>query len=342
MSSRARNATAATRPTNGKPAVLRLDRLLHPNGTCQLAVDSPSILGQPDAQHVADSLRSRISKTYRVPEPMICLHGGREEVMSRVLSRAAGPLILFPPSSVSSALRVRSAFGSTVVHSRGVGRDGSIDPVTAADLPRDGVAVIASPSDPLGSLLNAADAVRLARACRFVVIDERFAELAGFSLLPFAVEFDNIVIVRSFSMWEDVLDLPGGWLAASAEARDALGFEADIAEPEAMAAALSTLDDRHGHHTLLALLREERSRLFRLLRKFSYLEPIPSWGPFVSARVEIVSREALLAALETKGIFVHAPDEPGLERFIRISIGDRVAMERLRSALLEVAPALIG
>ena len=93
---------------------------------------------------------------------------------------------------------------------------------------------------------------------------------------------------------------------------------------------------------LLALIRDERSRLYRALRKLSYLQPLPSWGPFVAARVEVGDRDQLLALLGARGIRVHAPQEPGLERYIRIGIGMRSSMEYLRQSLLDIAPEMLG
>jgi histidinol-phosphate/aromatic aminotransferase/cobyric acid decarboxylase-like protein len=92
----------------------------------------------------------------------------------------------------------------------------------------------------------------------------------------------------------------------------------------------------------LKLVREERSRLYRFLRKLSFLEPLPSWAPFITARVTVVSRQCLIDGLAKRGIRIHAPLEPGLEQYVRFGIGSRTAMDRLRVALLELGPELIA
>jgi hypothetical protein len=58
--------------------------------------------------------------------------------------------------------------------------------------------------------------------------------------------------------------------------------------------------------------------------------------------VEVGNRDMLLSLLCARGIQVHAPREPGLERYVRIGIGARSAMEYLRRMLLEIAPELLG
>ena len=102
------------------------------------------------------------------------------------------------------------------------------------------------------------------------------------------------------------------------------------------------LRDRASVAATLKLVREERSRLYRFLRRLSFLEPLPSWGPFIAARVAIVPRRDLTEGLADRGIRVHAPPDPGLEQYVRIGIGSRTAMDRLRTALLELGTEVVG
>jgi histidinol-phosphate aminotransferase len=223
---------------------------------------------------------------------------------------------------------------------RGPGRFASIPPDIAADLPPESVAVVSSPSEPLGTILAATDAVRLSRACYLVIVDERFAEFSGFSLLPLALEFENIVVVRSFAPWAGLDDPELGWAVAPSRRIDAVGLCPDV-PPYAMEAAVAALDDWPAAEATLRLVREERSRLFRMLRKYSFLTPLPSWGPFVAARIELVPRGAFVTALCERGIRVHAPDSEGLEQFVRVGIGTRSEMEAFRQALLAIAPQMV-
>jgi histidinol-phosphate/aromatic aminotransferase/cobyric acid decarboxylase-like protein len=55
-----------------------------------------------------------------------------------------------------------------------------------------------------------------------------------------------------------------------------------------------------------------------------------------------VPRQQFIDGLAKQGIRVHAPLEPGLEEYVRIGIGSRTAMDRLRAALLELGPEFVG
>jgi histidinol-phosphate aminotransferase len=171
-----------------------------------------------------------------------------------------------------------------------------------------------------------------------VVVDERLAQSAGQSLLPLAGEFENVVVLRSVLGPSDLK--PVGWWAAGApRALGRLALEETLPPVAAeMAAALTGLDNPG----TAARVRAERSRLFRMLRKFSFVEPIPSWGPFIPVRIDLLSRERFVAELASRGIYVHRPAEDGLERYVRIAVGTRAATDRLQAALREMAPLVLG
>ena len=78
------------------------------------------------------------------------------------------------------------------------------------------------------------------------------------------------------------------------------------------------------------------------MRKLTLLEPIPSWGPFLAARVRLVTRDQLVTALRSCGIAVHTPADQGLEQVIRVSIGGRSMTDRFIEAMTEVSPHLIA
>src|SRR4029450_9996796 len=96
--------------------------------------------------------------------------------------------VCFWPSSSATTVRQFSRRADLVMLARGVGPNGTIDLESAVDLPADGVVYIASPSNPLGSILLPTDAVRLARACQLVVVDERYGEFSNYSLRGVATE----------------------------------------------------------------------------------------------------------------------------------------------------------
>jgi histidinol-phosphate/aromatic aminotransferase/cobyric acid decarboxylase-like protein len=286
--------------------------------------------------------RRRIGEIYRVPAESVHLVGRVDAGIRGIVGRHGGPLVAFPPSAAATLIAECQPRRDPVLIARGPAREAVIGPDFAADLPERGLVVIDSPSNPLGLLLSPADLVRLSRACACVVVDERFAEYSEFSLLPMARELDNVVVIRSFESWAGLPELDCAWAVAPPPLAGALPLATAAVNSEAIAAAVATLDNHASVAAKLRLVREERSRLYRFLRKLSFLEPLPSWAPFITARVTIASRQRLIDGLAKRGIRVHAPAQPGLEQYVRIGIGSTTAMDRLRAALLELGPELVG
>lgn len=321
--------------------VLRLDRIEHPFGPCPAALEAIEAVPEASAGSLAMQLRQQLGRGYRLSPDAIRLYPGADAALHAVIDVLTGPIVTFPPSATSALVERTWPEREMVFIRRGVGQGSEVESDVASDLPIGSIALAGSPADPLGTLLAPADAVRLARACRYLIIDERYAEFGGQSLLRLASEFDNIVIVRSFEGWAGLERAPCAWVVASPRLASRFGTLEHQPGPCATAAAIATLDNAGAVEATLKLVREERSRLYRLLRKFSFLEPLPSWGPFVTARAAAGQRDEIVARLFERGVRVHAPAQPGLERHIRIGIGTRSAMERLRTALLDLAPELM-
>lgn len=321
---------------------IRLDLTLNPHGPCPAALEAAETYQEFSPDSLAAAFRRGIGEVYRVPAESVHLVGGVDAGIRGIVDRHVGPLVAFPPSATATLVGECTPGCDPVMIARGPARDAVIGPDLAADLPENGLVIIDSPSNPLGLLLSPADLVRLSRACACVVLDERFAEYSEFSLLPLTRELDNVVVIRSFESWAGLPGLGCAWAVASPRLVGAWDVSPVAVKPEAIAGATATMQNLASVAATLKLVREERSRLYRFLRKLSFLEPLPSWAPFITARVTIVSRQSIVDELTKRGIRIHAPSEPGLEQYVRIGIGSRTAMDRLRAALLELGPELIA
>jgi histidinol-phosphate aminotransferase len=320
--------------------LVRLDGAEQPFGPCPAALEAMNVAecqGWPETER---DLCRRLGLAFHVSSDAVALWPGIEPLLQRILTAQRRPIVVFPPSThlLSDGETADVEFVSVT---RAAGRRSVIDAEAAADLSPDSVAYIDSPSDPLGSIVPAVDVVRLARACRYVVVDERYAEYAGMTLLPLVREFDNLVILRTFETWAGLAQAPCAWVVGAARTRHAIGLCGERPGDDAIAAACATLDNLPVVEATLRLMRDERSRVYRLLRKFSFLEPLPSWAPFVASRVQLFERNEVWSRLAELGVLLHAPQELGLEQYLRIGIGPRPAMDRLRLALGEIAQELL-
>lgn len=346
--SRASSLLATARRADG--AESRLDRLGNPFAPSVQVFDALSnadgligLDGPDDAR-----LRSRVARYLGVQEERLIFANGMDELIDMILlwRRNAGPVVLFPPTDDDQRRLVTRHAIEIIQHRRLSATDLDLGADPAQTRPAPLTAIVQSPNDPTGSLLAPADAVRLARTHEIVLIDERHGAYAARDLLRVAQEFDNVIVARSFETWAGLAGLPFAY--AIAPKRVVAELQA-FARPSGIAAgaaiaALATLDDLTYMQATVRRVREERTRLWRMLRKLNMLSvPYPTSANFVLARIERGDAAFFQRELARRGILVHRPSDPDLrENHLRISATTPEQTEALKRALIEIAAANLG
>lgn len=327
-------------------APIRLDVLANPYGPSLHVLEILAAGGavQSPGGEQADRLRRRLAERLGVGPDRLFLANGMNDLLASVLLRLRdrGPLVLFPPCDPSVSRQAVIHGVEVVGVRRGPTFALGLDVETASDLPNGATAFVGSPNDPTGTILGAQEAVRLARACDLVLIDERHGEYSGRTLLPLAREFDNLVVLRSFETWAGLAGFPFAYAVGPARVIAELaevGREGGVAAGAAVA-ALATLDDLPYVEATVRRVREERGRLYRMLRKLNMLRPFPSWGNFVLGRFERGSADFFVAELACRGILVHRPSHPELRDCVRVSATMPDQTDRLKRALIDIATDL--
>lgn len=339
--------SATDTPTRRKLAAsggpIRLDLLSNPFGPSMRVQEA---LAAEDDLHLHDlardrQLKERLARLSGVPADWIVLTNGADEalLMCLLAQRERGPALLFPPTDPSQQRLARLAAVETREHPRSH-RYGVEIPLTASiDAPAESMAIVQSPNDPTGTALETTDAVRLSRRFRLLVVDERHTEYGGRSMTPLAREFDNIVVIQSLELWAGLTGLPIAWLIA----RPAVARQIEAYRPSprvaaaSVIAALATLDDLTYVKATVRRIRDEKSHLFRTLRKLNMLQPLPSWSNFMLARTERGEAAWHQQQLAQRDIFVYRPTSPELPRHLRIAAVTPETTRILKEALIEIA-----
>src|SRR5215212_5774773 len=255
---------------NAFDPTVRLDLMQNPYGPCPAAIEAVETLPEVLTDSLAATFRHRLGEVYRVSAESVHLLGSVDAAIATIAGRHTGPIVAFPPSGTSTLIAECAPGSDPATIARGPGRDAVIGPEFTTDLPENAMAVIDSPSNPLGSLLSSADLVRLSRACQCVVVDERFAEYSAFSLLPLVRELDNVVVMRSFESWSGLPEISCAWAVAPPRLAEIIEPATTTVRPEMIAGAIATLENQASVSATLKLVREERSRLYRLLRRLLF------------------------------------------------------------------------
>lgn len=206
---------------------------------------------------------------------------------------------------------------------------------------------ITTPNNPDGGLPPAEEIDFLLSLPTLVVIDEAYIEFtsAGGRLgelrtrMPEVPNRENLVVLRTFSKWAGLAGLRVGYGAFPAWMLPALWkakqpYNVNVA---ASAAAVASLQDLDTLAANVALLRQERERLFERLGGVPFLRPFPSQSNFILCQVLGRSAKALKEALAQMGILVRYYNSPLLQDYIRVSVGRPQDSDALLSALQTLA-----
>ncbi|MCC6313460.1 MAG: aminotransferase class I/II-fold pyridoxal phosphate-dependent enzyme [Thermomicrobiales bacterium] len=320
---------------------IRLDALTNPYGPSPLVGDAVLALdGAPDrGAALPERLRRRVAEMAGVPVEWVMLGNGADELLANfaLATRDAGAMILFPPAETPEIAPARRFGFEAIALRRAAGFAPELDLEMAAELPPGAVALVGSPSDPTGAMLSVQDAVRLARACSLVIVDERHGGYGPRSLASLAREFDNVVVIQSFELWAGLDAYPVAWAITPPKLRQLLVPDLRPLAVGSAAAGLATLDDLRAIQATTRAVRQERSRLYRMLRKLNLTQPLPSWANFLLVKATRSDARQIADGLAARSILVHQPQAEGLHNYLRVSAGLPRQTDALRDALIEVA-----
>lgn len=311
-------------------APIRLNSDENPYG-CSLNV--LEILGSSDQYHVpADPVSSDLRAALRgytgfTPERIVGGTGTAElfERMLHAFLDAGDGVITCPPSLPHGSLAASRARVTLVQVPRTESFD--IDPegilTTMRRQNNIKMVAISSPNNPTGNPASHTSIVQLLHTGVWVVVDESYFEFSDRTLAPLVTEFDNLVVLRSFSSWAGLHGLPIGYALCSQRVASRLQR---LSPPgglnkAAQLAGIASLEDRENLLQRVRRIRLERGRMYRQLRKLNLLQPYPSAAPFLLCRMTRGEATAVQHHLQENGILVKAIKDRWLHNHLRIGVG---------------------
>jgi histidinol-phosphate aminotransferase len=297
----------------------------------------------PDPFHT--ELREAIAGYARAPAERITFGNGSDELLELVIRLLLSPgdeAISCEPTFGMYSFLPPLFLGKVASVRRQVDFSVDVDAVLGAVTPRTKIIILASPNNPTGTLLPLPDLRRLLEGGPVVVVDEAYVEFAptGSSAVPLTAEYDNLVVLRTFSKWAGLAGLRVGYGVFPAELVRHLWkikqpYNVNVA---AAAAVLASLDDRASLLSNVAKLLSERSRLSQALSALPGWQVHPSDANFLLCRLpnaRATKDRLRQAGIIVRGYFTH----PDLADSLRISVGLPEHTDRLIAAL---SPHTIG
>lgn len=314
----------------GSQGYIRLHSDENPYG-CSLRVQE--ILGSSDlyylpADPMSTDLRVALSAyTGFVPERIVAGAGTVEltERMLHAFLEAGDGVVVCPPALPQHNLGASRARVTLVQVPRDERFEVDTDAILTTMRRQSNIkmVVLSSPNNPTGNVVTPTAVVRLLHMGIWVLVDESYFEFADRTVAPLVAEFDNLVVLRSFSPWAGLHGLPVGYALCSTRAASRLQR---LTPPGSLnragqLAAIASLQDREALRRRIKRIRLERGRMYRQLRKLNLLQPYSSSANFLLCRMTRGEAHMVQRHLQDDGVLVKSISDRWLQNHLRIGVG---------------------
>ncbi len=292
----------------------------------------------PDPESVA--LREAIAGLYGLKTENVFCGNGSDEVLALAFDTffTPGVPILFPAISYSfypvycQNLELDS-------HSVPLKTDYTIDP---ADYFTDnGGIVITNPNAPTGIALSLKDieAILANNPDSLVLVDEAYCDFGAESSVVLIPSYENLLVVQTLSKSRSLAGLRVGFAIGQAPLIEGLNrvknsFNSYPLDRLAQAGALAAIEDREAMSAATAKIIATRDKTVTALREMGY-HVLDSKTNFIMVEHPRYTGEALFGYLRKEGILVRHFKQPGIENYLRITVGTDEEMDTFLRVLVK-------
>ncbi len=327
--------------------IIKLDTNENPYGT---SIRVQEVLASCDQYHrYPDNdqrvARERIAEYTGAPVERIVMGNGADELIDLILLAT-----IDPGDEVIVPIPTFGVYANRTVLLNGVNRlverkpdfELDLDAIDAAITDRTKVIFVTSPNNPTGNMVTQQQLVHLLRTGLLVVVDEAYFEFSTKTLLPYTTEFDNMVVLRTFSKWSGLAGLRVGYGIFPPALAEQIWkvkqpFNVSVA---ALKAVEAVLDDATYLQESVRRIRVERGRLYRSLRKLNFLQPFPSHGNYILCQITRGDAHDIRNRLARRGILIRHYGSPDLRGYLRITVGKPEETDALMAALYDLVEEL--
>lgn len=291
--------------------------------------DSLRLYPDPNSQLLADAL----AKRYGLASDQVFLGVGSDDVLAiafMTFFNSKKP-ILFPDITYSFYDVWAELF--QIPYERPA-LDEHFDLIREDYYKENGGVVIANPNAPTGVLQNMdflRDVIEHNRDV-VVIIDEAYADFSESSALELTKEYDNVLIVQTYSKSRSLAGMRIGYAMGNPELIKAMNdvrysYNSYPMTRLSVALGVAALEDETYFQDTVAKVIETREWTKEQLKRlgFSFRD---SRTNFIFAAHESVPAVQIFDALREKHIFVRYFSQKRIDNYLRISIGTREEMER--------------
>ena len=166
-----------------------------------------------------------------------------------------------------------------------------------------------------------------------VIVDEAYVDFGACSAVPLLKEYDNLLVVQTFSKSRSMAGMRIGYAIGSAQMIKYLNdvkysVNSYTMSAAAIAAGVASVKDTNAFEDSRKKIIATRERVKPLLKELGFSFP-DSKANFIFATHEKVPARELFEALREAKIFVRYFDKPRIDNYLRITIGTDDEMDAL-------------
>lgn len=326
--------------------IVKIDRNENPLGPSQKVVEALSRALPMSYRYPPDESRSLMDKIANfvglTPEHVLLGDGSNMliDVLVKTFIDPSDEVIVSYPTYAMYETFVKLMNGRV----RSVPKDGdfnwSVDGIVEAISPKTKLVFICSPNNPTGNVMSKEDLVSIVKEGVAVLLDEAYAEFARTSLVKLIPEWDNIIVLRTFSKAFGLAGLRVGYMLANP---DLIEIMKRVTPPFAVnvlaiVAAEAALDDLEYLTKTKEVVKSGREYIYNALNKVGGVTAYPSEANFVLIRVDGVESEEIVSNLLGSGILIRdCAKMRGLgPNFVRVTVGTMDENRRFVEAFKEL------
>ena len=299
-----------------------------------------SIQENENGKSVVPSEKDKIP--FKITRDMIFCGNGSDEVLSFVFYTffdSNKPLVL--PEHTYSFYPVYCGFYNIPMRRIPLNADWTLDTqaITKASNENESCTIFANPNAPTGLSLSREQIRQMLKDSKntIFVVDEAYCDFGGESCIPLLAEFENLVIVRTFSKSLSFAGMRLGYTIASPALTKALftvknSFNHLPVDFITQTAAKASCKDAAYYVENAKKVVEEREDFIQFLRERGWFV-IDSHTNFIFTKKDGISGQKVYEKVKAGGILIRHFNTPGIEDFVRISIGTKEQMASLKQAM---------
>ncbi|MEM2133229.1 MAG: histidinol-phosphate transaminase [Candidatus Jordarchaeaceae archaeon] len=217
----------------------------------------------------------------------------------------------------------------------------NVEAVLKSVTPKTRIIFLCSPNNPTGNQYPKEDIKRIIEESGCIVaVDEAYADFADYTLLKWINDYENLIVLRSFSKSFGIAGLRIGFAATNSELAEIIRKTVVPYNVNKLAQKMVVVLIESWDYLRQKILevKKEREFLYNQLNKNESLKAYPSQANFLLLRVikPHCTAKSLQNKLLSKGILVRdRSDLPLLNNCLRITLGPRKINQRLLDSIKE-------